>query len=161
MPTCNKLSCAIILPPTDTPLPEYRLRYLDSSVSVYVPVPDIPILHAAPSFNIQLWSEGYIAPGLAMFVYIDGHYQCNRSKRMPLPGSAGGSGVDIRLRQKEEKVAGGEGDFVGREWRWVGLDVGMWAFNRMYRWNSEYVLMYYRASQRSDKRKQRLARPHW
>lgn len=60
-----------------------------------------------------------------MFVYIDGHYQCNRSKRMPPPGSAGGSGIEMMLRQKEEKVAGGEGDFVGREWRWVSLDVGM------------------------------------
>ena len=63
-----------------------------------------------------------------MFVYIDGRYQCNRSKRMPPPGSAtgnGGSGVEMRVRQKEEKVAGGGGDFVGREWRWVELDVGM------------------------------------
>jgi len=128
MPTCNKVSCAILLPPTDTPLPEYHRRYLDSSVSVYVPVPDVPILHAAPSFNIQLWTDGYIAPGLAMFVYIDGRYQCNRSKRMPPPGSAtgnGGSGVEMRVRQKVVKVAGGGGDFVGREWRWVELDVGM------------------------------------
>ena len=125
MPTCNKISCAIILPPTDTPLPEYHRRYLDSSVSVYVPVPDIPILHAAPSFNIQLWTDGYIAPGLAMFVYIDGRYQCNRSKRMPPPGSAKSSGIEMRVRQKEEKIAGGGGEFVGREWRWVQLDVGM------------------------------------
>jgi hypothetical protein len=135
MPTCNKISCAILLPPTDTPLPEYHRRYLDSSVSVYVPVPDIPILHAAPSFNIQLWTDGYIAPGLAMFVYIDGRYQCNRSKRMPPPGSVTGNGVEMRrggiemrVRQKEEKVAGGEGEFVGREWRWVELDVGMCSY---------------------------------
>lgn len=44
---------------------------------------------------------------------------------MPPPDAVGGSSVEIRLRQKEEKVAGGEGEFVGREWRWVGLDVGM------------------------------------
>jgi hypothetical protein len=103
MPTCNKISGAIILPPTDTPLPEYHRRYLDSSVSVYVPVPDIPILHAAPSFNIQLWTDGYIAPGLAMFVYIDGRYQCNRSKRMPPPGLGrgdGNGGIEMRVRQK-------------------------------------------------------------
>lgn len=62
-----------------------------------------------------------------MFVYIDGRYQCNRSKRMPPPGSAKGSnGIEMRVRQKEEKIAGGGGEFVGREWRWVHLDVGMW-----------------------------------
>lgn len=61
-----------------------------------------------------------------MFVYIDGCYQCNRSKRMPPPGSsAKGSGIEMRVRQNEEKIAGGEGEFVGREWRWVHLDVGM------------------------------------
>jgi len=61
-----------------------------------------------------------------MFVYIDGRYQCNRSKRMPLPGSGvRGEGIEMRVRQKEEKVAGGGGEFVGREWRWVELDVGM------------------------------------
>jgi hypothetical protein len=123
MPTLNKLTCTILLPPTDTPLPEYRRKYLDSSVSVYVPVPEIPILQAAPAFNIQLRSEDeWIAPGLAMFVYIDGYYQCNRSKRTPLSGS---SALELRVRQKEEKLAGGGGGFVGREWRWVQLDVGM------------------------------------
>lgn len=123
MPTLNKLTCTILLPPTDTPLPEYRRKYLDSSVSVYVPVPEIPILQAAPAFNIQLRSEDeWLAPGLAMFVYIDGYYQCNRSKCTPLTGS---SALELRVRQKEEKVAGGGGGFVGREWRWVGLDVGI------------------------------------
>jgi hypothetical protein len=123
MPTLNKLTCTILLPPTDTPLPEYRRKYLDSSVSVYVPVPEIPILQAAPTFNIQLRSEDeWLAPGLAMFVYIDGYYQCNRSKRTPLTGS---SALELRVRQKEEKLAGGSGGFVGREWRWVQLDVGM------------------------------------
>lgn len=60
-----------------------------------------------------------------MFVYIDGLYQCNRSKHMPSPDSPGGGRIEMKLRQKEEKVAGGEGNFVGREWRWVDLGVGM------------------------------------
>lgn len=128
MPTCNKITCTILLPPTDTPVPEYKRRYLDSSVSVYVPVPDIPILKAAPSFNIDLWTDDYIAPGLAVFVFIDGLYQANRSKLVPPLGSQGGSGVRMTLRQKEEKVAGGEGSFVGREWRWVQLGTGTFCF---------------------------------
>ena len=125
MPILNKLTCTILLPPTDTPLPEYRRKYLDSSVSVYVPVPEIAVLQAAPAFNIQLRSEDeWLAPGLAMFVYIDGYYQCNRSKRTPLTGS---SALELRVRQKEEKLAGGGGGFVGREWRWVQLYVGMFS----------------------------------
>lgn len=44
---------------------------------------------------------------------------------MPPPGSAKSSGIEMRVRQKEEKIAGGGGEFVGREWRWVQLDVGM------------------------------------
>ncbi|KAM0718506.1 hypothetical protein Q7P37_005576 [Cladosporium fusiforme] len=127
MPTLGHLSCNILLPPTDTPLPTYKHKYLDSSVSAYVPVPNIPILHAAPSFNIQLRSNAWIAPGLAAFVYIDGVYHCNRSKRAPDIGTPGGSGVEIRLRQREDKMAGprgqSSGDFVGREWRWVELGV--------------------------------------
>lgn len=124
MPTLGHLTCNILLPPTDTPLPEYKRKYLDSSVSVYVPVPDIPVLEVAPAFNIYLSSDAWLAPGLAVFVYIDGVYQCNRSRRTSSDGPSRGA-VEVRLRQKEEKVAGGLGDFVGREWRWVALDVGM------------------------------------
>lgn len=62
-------------------------------------------------------------------MFIDGKYQCNRSK--PAGGEGEGVGVELRLRQREEKVFhGGRGEgergvFVGREWRWVELDVGM------------------------------------
>lgn len=125
MPTLNNLDCTILLPPTSTPLPEYRRRYLDSSVSAYIPVP-VPALPAAQPFAIRLRADNWVAPGLAAFVFIDGIYHANRSKRAPLLGSEGGSAVEILLRQKEEKVAGAEqGMFVGREWRFGGLDVGM------------------------------------
>jgi hypothetical protein len=107
MPTLSKIHCSIQLSPTNTPLPEYKRSYLDSGVSVYIPVPN---LGSAPSFNIHLKTDVYIAPGLAMFVFIDGQYQCNRSKMMPPLGTKGG--LEMRVRQKEEKVAGAEG--------WVG-----------------------------------------
>ncbi|KAI5289509.1 hypothetical protein KEM55_008804 [Ascosphaera atra] len=57
-----------------------------------------------------------------MFVFIDGVYQCNRNRDdldklfLAAPGS---SGVNFRVRQKEEQVGGG--GWVGRPWRFEPL----------------------------------------
>lgn len=132
MPKLGALTASILLPPTDAKLPEYKRVYRDSSVSCFVPVPNIPILHSAPSFGVEVKSDSWIAPGISVFVFIDGVYQCNRNKRTPPQGSEGGSGMSIRLRQKEEKYGTGSGqqpavsraDFVARNWKWVELDIG-------------------------------------
>ena len=39
------------------------------------------MIMALPSpFSVHLTSHGYTAPGLAMFVYVDGVYQVNRNR---------------------------------------------------------------------------------
>ncbi|KAK0933350.1 hypothetical protein LTS01_026176, partial [Friedmanniomyces endolithicus] len=58
---------------------------------------------------------GYIAPGLAAFVFMDGQYQCNRNRlRLKLPEDGVDPSqyeIDFYMRQKEEKAA--DGRFVG------------------------------------------------
>jgi len=78
------------------------------------------------NFSIHLTSEGYIASGLAMFVYIDGQYQCNRHRTdLSMSESEAintGSHINFRVRQKEEPQTGT--DFIGRDWSFVPLRLG-------------------------------------
>lgn len=121
MPHLKQLTCSIELTPTNTKLEEYGTTYGDGHVSTYIAVPT----HQR-TFNIHLTSDGYIAPGLAMFVYIDGAYQCNRNRRGLLEPGEGvpneGSQVEFRVRQKEERQA--DGGFVGRDWSFHALNTG-------------------------------------
>ncbi|RMY20912.1 hypothetical protein D0867_03674 [Hortaea werneckii] len=119
MPKLKQLVCSIELGQNRTPLQEYGARYSDGAVESFVAVPDTKI-----PFCIRLKSEGYIAPGLAAFVFMDGQYQCNRNKlqlRMPDDGVPESNyEIDFCLRQKEEKTA--SGTFVGRQWSFAELN---------------------------------------
>ncbi|KAI7617461.1 hypothetical protein KC346_g5462, partial [Hortaea werneckii] len=119
MPKLKQLVCSIELGQSRTPLQEYGARYSDGAVESFVAVPDTKM-----PFCIRLKSEGYIAPGLAAFVFMDGQYQCNRNKlqlRMPDDGvPASDYEIDFCLRQKEEKTA--NGTFVGRQWSFAELN---------------------------------------
>ncbi|KAI7281517.1 hypothetical protein KC345_g4060 [Hortaea werneckii] len=119
MPKLKQLVCSIELGQSRTPLQEYGARYSDGAVESFVAVPDTKI-----PFCIRLKSEGYIAPGLAAFVFMDGQYQCNRNKlqlRMPDDGMPESDyEIDFCLRQKEEKTA--NGTFVGRQWSFAELN---------------------------------------
>ncbi|KAI6907241.1 hypothetical protein KC318_g4979 [Hortaea werneckii] len=119
MPKLKQLVCSIELGQSRTPLQEYGARYSDGAVESFVAVPDTKI-----PFCIRLKSEGYIAPGLAAFVFMDGQYQCNRNKlqlRMPDDGVPESDyEIVFCLRQKEEKTAGGT--FVGRQWSFAELN---------------------------------------
>ncbi|KAI7240615.1 hypothetical protein KC330_g1114 [Hortaea werneckii] len=119
MPKLKQLVCSIELGQNRTPLQEYGARYSDGAVESFVAVPDTKI-----PFCIRLKSEGYIAPGLAAFVFMDGQYQCNRNKlqlRMPDDGVPESEyEIDFCLRQKEEKTA--SGTFVGRQWSFAELN---------------------------------------
>lgn len=121
MPTLKQITCSIQLGPSDTKLKEYGHRFTDGGVEAFVAVPDTKI-----PFNVRVTSSGYIAPGLAAYVFMDGQYQCNRNRQrlqLPAPGmSARDYEVDFRLRQKEEKTA--EGTFVAREWTFAELRTG-------------------------------------
>ncbi|KAJ9669036.1 hypothetical protein H2201_000862 [Coniosporium apollinis] len=120
MPNLQQLSCSIELASSHDKLREHNTTYGDGFVETLVAVPDFPT-----GFSIHLTSKGYIAPGLAMFVYMDGLYQCNRNKGGCRLGRAAmdqeANDLDFRVRQKETKNRGGT--FVAREWRFEKLDI--------------------------------------
>ena len=65
-----------------------------------------------------------------MVVFIDGNYQCNRTRvnlqppKKGLPASR--TEVDFLLRQKEK--AYGDGVYMGREWRFDNHNIGKIAY---------------------------------
>lgn len=96
-------------------------KYSDGGVEAYVAVPETNL-----PFHIRVLSDGYIAPGLAAYVFIDGVYQCNRNRqKLKFPGEGvlpSEYEVDMKLRQKEEKSPAGM--FVAREWSFAQLQKG-------------------------------------
>lgn len=120
MPSLKQLTCSIELGSTHTKVVEYGKDYGDGHVTSYIAVPSEEV-----NFSIHLTSQGYIAPGLAMFVYMDGQYQCNRNRRglqVPAKGISNEQvEVDLRVRQKESKQA--DGSFLGRDWTFHGLNL--------------------------------------
>ncbi|KZF23879.1 hypothetical protein L228DRAFT_267836 [Xylona heveae TC161] len=120
MPTLKQLTCQIEWARSGGPLQEFATSYADGFVQTYVAVPQ-----GSVPFTIRLKSNGYIAPGLAMFVYMDGIYQCNRNrqglKAPEVANKASEYEVDFLVRQKEEKLR--DGNWLGREWRFEKLNV--------------------------------------
>ncbi|KAL8905714.1 MAG: hypothetical protein Q9207_002470 [Kuettlingeria erythrocarpa] len=116
MPTLKQLTCTVEWSASgpSLPLQEYGTAYSDGLVETYVALPPIPT-----PFSIRLKSDGYIAPGLSLFVYIDGEYQCNRGRNnLQIPAGLSPkklTEVDFIVRQKEEPLPGG--GFMGRQWR--------------------------------------------
>ena len=121
MPSLKQLTCHIERGPTNVPLREYSTVYGDGVVTTFVGIPSTPT-----PFSIHLTSRGFIANGLAMFVYIDGAYQCNRNRRDLVPPEPGVeshyTNINFRVRQKEIRQGGGQ--FIAHEWRFEKLDVG-------------------------------------
>lgn len=121
MPTLKQVNCFIELGSGNTKIKEYGARYSDGHVETFIPVPvtNIP-------FTIHLTTNGYIAPGIAFFVFMDGEYQCNRNRQgLQLPGDgilAQDYETEFRVRQKEEKTS--FGSFVAREWTFAKLNRG-------------------------------------
>ena len=64
MPTLKQLTCNVEWTGSSLPLQEYHTIYADGYVETFIAVPATPT-----TFSIHLRSHGYIAPGLAMFVY--------------------------------------------------------------------------------------------
>lgn len=123
MPTLRQITCAIELGPGNTRLKEYGHKVTDGAVEAYIVAPedasDIP-------FHVRITSDGYIAPGLSAYVFMDGEYQCNRNRlrlRFPEDGvSTDEYQIDFKLRQKEEKTS--DGTFIAREWFFTPLNTG-------------------------------------
>ncbi|KAI5288110.1 hypothetical protein KEM54_005462 [Ascosphaera aggregata] len=122
MPSLKQLTCNIEWANVPLPFKECGTVYGDGVVESYVAIPDSPT-----PFAIRLQSHGYIAPGLAMFVFIDGVYQCNRNrdnlKQPDDPDSSAkeSSEVTFRVRQKEEQLP--DGSWIGKPWRFEPLQI--------------------------------------
>ncbi|MCJ1305837.1 hypothetical protein MMC08_008654, partial [Hypocenomyce scalaris] len=120
MPTLKQLTCNLEWTGSGTPLTEYQTAYSDGFVETFVAVPSIPT-----PFSVRLRSHGYIAPGLAMFVYMDGQYQCNRNRRnLRMPDGTSSrkhTEINFHVRQKEDMLE--DGTFIGKEWRFEKLNV--------------------------------------
>ena len=121
MPTLKQIHCSIELGASNIKLPEYGTTVGDGYTECFIAVPDTNI-----PFNVHIKSEGYIGPGLACFLFMDGVHQTNRNRiRLPMPGpgvKASDYEVEFRVRQKEEKTS--DGMFLGREWTFALLDRG-------------------------------------
>ncbi|KAL2005252.1 hypothetical protein VTN00DRAFT_2462 [Thermoascus crustaceus] len=122
MPTLKQLTCHVEWPISKTPFREYGVSYGDGVVESHIAIPPGPT-----PFAISLKSKGFISSGLAMFVYIDGVYQCNRNrsnlKISETPGDIAQetATVEFRVRQKEERLPNGE--WIGRPWRFEPLNI--------------------------------------
>ncbi|KAK2759048.1 hypothetical protein FQN54_003147 [Arachnomyces sp. PD_36] len=125
MPSLKQLTCHVEWGSSNVPFKEYGTAYGDGIVDTYIAVPNHPT-----TFSINLKSQGYIAPGLAMFVFADGVYQCNRNRDQlecpknpvtPDETDRKLSEIDFRVRQKEEDASGDI--FTGRQWRFEPLSL--------------------------------------
>lgn len=123
MPTLKQLTCNIEWANAPVPFKEFGTTYGDGVVESYIAIPDSPT-----PFAIRLQSHGYIAPGLAMFVFVDGVYQCNRNRDNlnhsldPGANVTEMSEVVFRVRQKEEQLP--DGTWIGKPWRFEPLRIG-------------------------------------
>ncbi|EGD95972.1 hypothetical protein TESG_03434 [Trichophyton tonsurans CBS 112818] len=121
MPTLKQLTCHIEWANCSIPFKEYGVSYRDGSVECLIPVQP-----ASTPFSIRLTSSGYIAPGLTMFVYMDGVYQCNRNRddlifKKGCKGKTKVKDVNFCVRQKEERLP--DGSWIGRPWRFEPLQI--------------------------------------
>ncbi|KAF2716362.1 hypothetical protein K431DRAFT_316592 [Polychaeton citri CBS 116435] len=114
MPKLMGLECSIQTGAGSVPLKEYGHRYGDGVVETFVAVPT-----KAMPFAISLKAHEYIAPGLAMFVFIDGEIQCNRNRtgmKMPGPGTSPQDYYREFLVRGSEKKDKRTGRFIQHEW---------------------------------------------
>ena len=121
MPKLKHLFCSIEHADSNIPFREYGTSYGDGFVQTYIVAPPTPV-----PFTLYLSSTGYIAPGLAMFVFMDGVYQCNRNIDGLVPPREATdmrqTKVEFRLRQKEHMV--NNDTWIGREWRFEEFNIG-------------------------------------
>jgi hypothetical protein len=121
MPTLKDLNCSIELSAGQRALQEFGTFYGDGCVETFVLVPSKP-----QAFSVHVTSDKFIAPGISMYVFVDGVYQCNRNRQNLKfrKGSDSRSMVDFRVRQKEEKQK--DGSMIAREWKFENLDTSKW-----------------------------------
>lgn len=114
MPNHGLLSCAIEIGDSCTRLREYGSSYFNRTVETYVAIPSKPT-----PFSIRLLTNSYIAPGLSIWVYVDGMYQTNRNKRGAEPPDGK---LEFHLGQKEDLLK--DGRVIARGWWFEKLNIG-------------------------------------
>jgi hypothetical protein len=123
MPALRDLACTVQWAGTGAIFPEYGTQYGDGVVETFIAVPNHP-----QGFTIRLKSRKFIAEGLAMVVFIDGNYQCNRNRVNLRPAGKDipedQSKIDFLVRQKEKPL--GDGTYMGREWRFDSCHLGQY-----------------------------------
>lgn len=121
MPQLKQLSCCIQWADTGAPFQEHGTAYGDGVVESFIVVPSKP-----QGFSIRLTSQSFIYEGLVAVVFIDGNYQCNRSRVNLVPPGKDLPGcrteIDFLLRQREKSQ--GDGIYLGREWRFDNHNIG-------------------------------------
>ena len=121
MPHLKQLSCCVQWADTHAPFQEYGIQYGDGVVESFIVVPSKP-----QGFALRVTSQGFIYQGLSVVVFIDGNYQCNRSRLNLLPlkkdQPISRTEVDFLLRQKEKPQ--GDGVYMGRQWRFDNHNIG-------------------------------------
>lgn len=121
MPEHGLLSCSIELGESNTQLREYGTTYANKTAETYVAIPSQPT-----PFSIRLNTKGYISPGLAIFVFIDGIYQTNRNKRhikQPTLDDPNAASFQVRMGKKEDLLK--DGRVISRGWWFEKLNIGM------------------------------------
>ncbi|KAL2037699.1 hypothetical protein N7G274_009644 [Stereocaulon virgatum] len=120
MPTLKHLTCHVEWASSQVPLSEFQTAYADGYVETYIAVPSFPT-----PFEVHLTSDGYIAPGLAMFVFMDGVYQCNRNRQnLQIPGEdvpKNLTEINFQVNQKERQIE--DGSFHGKDWRFEKVNI--------------------------------------
>ncbi|KAF1997499.1 hypothetical protein P154DRAFT_281518 [Amniculicola lignicola CBS 123094] len=122
MPSLKGLHCRLECPNKQF-LQEVGTTYGDGAVECFTPIPLEP-----KEFCVRLLSTEYIAPGLAMFVYIDGELQCNRNRLglkdpgAPLKGPDMDVMINFIVRGHEVKQK--DGTMIKRNWSFAALNIG-------------------------------------
>lgn len=114
MPHHNLLSCFVEIGESTTRLREYGTTYYDRTVETYVAIPS-----KRTPFSIRLSTTGYVAPGLAVYVFIDSVYQTNRNRRGADPSDGR---LEFHLGQKEDLLK--DGRVIARGWWFEKLNIG-------------------------------------
>jgi hypothetical protein len=114
MPLLGSLDCSIQVGNNGV-LYEYGVKHEKNAALCYVAIPDV-----TTDFTLILQNREYISPGLAVYVYIDGVYQCNRAKSNMDPKHK--PGTQFTLKGKEDELAPGQ--FIQRPWKFEPLNIG-------------------------------------
>lgn len=122
MPSLRRVTCQVLWP-EGTAFKEYGTTYGDGIVETFLAVPN----DKPQKFSIRVKSKGFIYEGLAVVVFVDGMYQCNRNRvnlvRPKKNLDPERTEIDFHFRQEEKKLKN-EGYFLGSDWRFDNFNSG-------------------------------------